>query len=109
MTILLRPKVRLSVGDIENFAVDFTDLLDSTEVISGPTVVELTTTDLTIANVAVNIAQIVIRHRTIEIGKGLQFSIQGQKLGVTYTLLIEVDTDSTPARHFERHIQIVGV
>jgi hypothetical protein len=109
MTILLRPKVRLSVGDIETFAADFTDLLDDTEVIENPVVDELTTSDLTIANVAINVAQIVIRHRTIEIGKGLQFSVTGQKLGVTYTLLIEVDTDSTPARHFERHIQIVGV
>ena len=55
MPVTLSPQYQISVSDLEAVAVEFTDHLDSGELLTGtPTVEEITTTDLTLANKALN-------------------------------------------------------
>ena len=104
MVMLLSETPVISVGDVEVFAIDYTDILDGTETLTGPTATEVSTTDLTIANVAVNVAAITVKGVTVAIGKAVQCKVSGQKLGTAYKLLVSVNTTSTPARTLVRHV-----
>ena len=88
------------VGETNNFAVSFAGVLDSGEVLTGtPTVVEVTTSDLTIANVAVNSSALTINERTVAIGNAVQFNVLGQLAANSpYTLKITAMTDASPAQ-----------
>lgn len=79
------------------YGVNYTTWLTSAELCNGtPTAVEETTTDLTIASVAVNTATFVdIRGNTVAIGKGIQFRVSGGTAGLTYTILVTTATDSS--------------
>lgn len=102
-----RPHVR--VDDLGNFAVSFAKELDSGELLTGtPTAVEQTTSDLTISNVVVNTSAKVIRGVTTAIGKAVQGHVIGFKVGITYDILVSVDTDATPdAGKMNRLITII--
>ena len=102
MAILLSELPTISVGETELFALDYTDLLDGSETLTGPTVAEVTTTDLTIASVAVNSAIQTINGVSVAVGQAVQFSVAGQKIDTTYKLLVTVTTTSTPARTLTR-------
>lgn len=94
----------ISEGDVEMLAVDFTDWLDSGELLTGtPTVAEQTTSDLTISNVAVNTAALTVLGNTVAIGAGVQAKVIGQ-LAATgeYSVLITASTDASPARTVKR-------
>lgn len=103
MVMALSEMPVISVGDTELFAIDYTDLLDDTETLTGPTATEVSTTDLTIANVAVNVAAVTINGVSVAIGKAVQFKISGQKIDTAYRVLVTVTTTSTPARTLARH------
>ena len=96
-------------GDTDTGAVDFTDLLDSGELVASATVTEVSTADLTIGSVAVNAAAIVVNDATVAIGKAVQWSASGPQAGTTYTFKVTATTDSTPARVLVRHFQAVCV
>ena len=85
---------------VRNAAVDFTDLLDGDEVLTGtPTVVDVNATgDLTIASIRKNTAAIVVNGRTVAINKAVQFSVSGFDADATYTLRVTCATDATPAQ-----------
>jgi hypothetical protein len=103
MTITLPQMPVISVADVEVFAIDYTDVLDDAETITGtPTVAEQTTTDLTISNVSVNSVAMTILDKSVGIGKAVQFKVVNQKVNTTYTLLVTVGTTSTPARTLKR-------
>lgn len=84
-------------GETRNAAREFIGDLLSAEVLSGtPTVVEETTTDLTITNVAVNSAAIIYPSRTVAIGKAVEFTVVGQLAATReYSLLITSTTDAS--------------
>ena len=103
MVLALSEMPVVSVGDTEVWAIDYTDILDSSETLTGPTCTEVTTTALTIASVAVNNAIVVINGVNVAIGKAVQFSVRGQVVNTMYTLLVTVTTTSTPARTLARH------
>lgn len=97
------------VGETKNAAVDFTQVLDSGEALTGtPLVVELTTTDLTITNKAVNTAVVSILGESVAIGKAVQFSVTGVVAGTTYEVSITVTTDSTPAQTLVKKVRLLG-
>ena len=80
-------------------SVSLAGKLDSGELLTGtPTIVEVTTSDLTLANKAVSTAQLTISGRTVAIGQAVQFKVSGGTAGTTYTIRITVTTDSTPAQ-----------
>jgi hypothetical protein len=80
--------------------VSFVGQLDSGELLTGtPIVEEVTTTDLTIANKAVNTAALTINDKTVAIGKGVTFTVADHLAsGSPYTIAITVSTGASPAQ-----------
>lgn len=99
MPIKLDQRPKVSVGSTEVVAVDFSEQLDSTEVLTGtPTVAEVTTSDLTITNKTVSTEAITILDRDVSVGKAVQFRVSGFKANTQYQIRITVTTTSSPAR-----------
>lgn len=100
----------LSEGDVDMVAIDYTDWLDSGELLTGtPTAVEVTTEDLTLANKAVSTSSLTINGVTVATGKAVQFSVQGQQAGTLYTVRVTVSTDATPARTAVRDVRFQAI
>lgn len=90
-----------SAGATRLVAVDYTDDLDSGELLTGtPTIAEVTTTDLTITNKVVSTGALTIDGRAVVAGAAVQCLVTGQQAGTTYRIRITVGTDSTPAQTF---------
>ena len=107
MTVELKQKRTISSGDTEIVSINFTDLLDSGELLTGtPTVAEQTTSDLTLGNKAVNTAtyEEAQTGNTVAIGAAVQFTVSPGGSTGTYTIRVTVSTDATPARTFERDL-----
>ena len=105
MPIAIPPRMQISEGATSKVSVDLTDDLDDGELIASVAVVELVSSDLTITNLAggantatVNTGTLVIRGRTVAIGKAFRFQVSGQDAGSTYTLKYTYTSDSTPPR-----------
>ena len=105
-----------AVGETNLFAVSFAGLLDSGESLTGtPAVVEVTTSDLTIANIAaasnkgtVNTSTIIINGVDVVAGDAVQFKVSGQLLTHTpYTIMITAGTDSTPAQTKVKYVRFM--
>jgi hypothetical protein len=82
-------------------AVSFLNLLRSGELLSGtPTVTEITSSDLTIDNVARNTGTITIDGVSHEASQAVQFRVASGHVATTghYRLRIDCDTDATPAQ-----------
>lgn len=90
-----------SAGDTLNAVVNCTDLLTSTELLTGtPTV---TCTGLTLASKVVNSAALTTpAGDTIAIGKAVQFSVAGGTAGTRYSIEVTVATTSSPAQTINR-------
>lgn len=94
-----RPKI--SAGATEIIKIDFTDQLDSgsDELLTGtPTVTEVTTSDLTLANKMVSTITMTILDREVAAGMAVTFKVTGQKAGTQYQFRVSVGTTSSPAR-----------
>jgi len=90
----------------EVLTFDFSSRLADVELLSGtPTVVETTTTDLTITNIAVNTVELNFDGYIIPIGKAVQCLVADGDVGtedkVTYELTVTISTDSTPSRKLQ--------
>ncbi len=106
MPVELEPRYPISINDVELVSIQYTDHLDSGESLTGtPTVVEVTTSDLTLANKAVNSATYVdsIVGNTVAIGAAVQFTVT-TTTAATYKIRVTVSTDASPARTFQRDI-----
>lgn len=90
----------MSAGGTRNVAIDFTDELDSGELLTGtPTIVEVTTSDLTLANKVVSTGSLTILGNTVATGAAVQFSVAaGSSLLGTYRIRITCGTDATVAQ-----------
>jgi len=100
--------LNVSVGDVENFEISYADYLDSGELLTGtPTIVEVTTSDLTLANKLVSTASLTILGKTVAIGEAVTFTCSGFLSGVTYTVRITVSTDAGNARTIARDLKLV--
>ena len=108
MPITLEELPSISEGDTEKVSVSFKDHLDSGELLTGtPTVVEVTTTDLTLGSKQVNTTAYTDKwNASIAIGQAVQFSVTGGSSGTTYTIRITVSTDAAIARTFVRDIKL---
>ena len=110
MGLTLEQTYTISVGDTEVIDVDFTPRLRDTESLTGtPTVVEITTSDLTLANKGVNTAEYenTVNGKTVAVGAGVQFSIAGGNAANSpYTIQVTVSTDGTPTRTMTRYLTI---
>ena len=110
MPITLPQRPAISVGDTEVVSVNYTDHLDAGESLTGtPTVVEVTTTDLTLGSKVVSTSTYVEADSgdTVAVGAAVQFTVAGGLVANSpYTIRITVGTDATPARTFVRDIQL---
>ena len=104
MTVALTEQYTISVSDIETVSVNFTRHLDNAELLTGtPTVVEVTTTALTLGSKQRNTSSYVDRNNiTVAASKAVQFTVTGGAAGVTYAIKVTVSTDAIPARTFNR-------
>jgi len=87
-----------SVGATKNVAVSFSGELDSGEKLTGtPTIVEDTTSDLTITNKTVSVETLNINKVDVPIGEAVQCSVSGfVSDNFPYTLNIVAVTDGSP-------------
>ena len=110
MVLTIDHTYTISVGDTEVIDVDFTQQLRSGESLTGtPTVVELTTTDLSLGSKAVNSATFenARNGKTVAVGAGVQFSISGgTAANSAYTISVTCSTDGSPARTLVRYLTI---
>lgn len=88
-----------TIGEIRNVSDSFIGKLDVGELLIGtPTVVEVTTSDLTIGNIAVNTKTLTINGAIVLPGQAVQFNVVGGVIGVEYIIKISVSTNATPAQ-----------
>jgi hypothetical protein len=109
MPITAQQQRTLSAGSTRIVRLNCTNDLDDGASLTGtPTVTEVTTSDLTIANKAVNSATYSdsVTQGTVAIGKAVICTVAGGTAGSTYTLRITVSTDSTPAETLVYDVQI---
>lgn len=97
----------LAVGETRNCAVSFVGVLDSGESLTGtPTIVEETTSDLTLTSKVVSTAALTINSKSVPLGKAVQFRVSGQlAAGSPYTIKITVGTTSTPAQTLVKYVE----
>ncbi len=95
----------MSASGTRNIAISFSDMLDSSEVLTGtPIVVEVANsnspnTDLTIANIVVSNTIKTINNKIVPIAEAVQFNVTGGTVANSpYNITITATTDSTPAQ-----------
>lgn len=99
-----------TVSEVRNVAVSFVGKLDSGELLTGtPTTAEVTTTDLTFSNQAVNTAALTINDKTVPIGMAVQFKVIGGVALSTYEITVVCGTDATPAQTLYGNVSMAVV
>lgn len=99
MPITLVPRRTVSVGDVEMLAVDCHVWLDAGELLTGtPIITEVGTADLTVSNISVSTAELLVNERTVAIGEAVQAKLLGWVEDVEYRIRITANTDATPPR-----------
>ena len=107
-THLPRERYTWKVGSTRTPRLSFDEVLNTDELLTGtPTIVEVTTTDLTIDNKAVSTSDLVIDNETVTTGRALTFRVSGHlTTNAPYTVKITVSTDATPAQTFVKELII---
>ncbi|MCP4304717.1 MAG: hypothetical protein GY788_07540 [bacterium] len=99
MTITARQLPEKAADGVGLVSVSFAPVLDTDELLIGtPTVEEVTTSDLTIDNVAVSTDFLDINGEAVPVGKAVRFRVSGGTAGTRYTLKVTPDTNSAPAQ-----------
>jgi len=109
MSVATAPQVQCKTeSDVRNVAVSFAELLDTGELLTGtPTIVEVTTSDLTLGSKVVNTAALTILGESVAIGQAVQFSVSGGDASTKrYTIKITATTDSSPAQTLVRNVEL---
>ena len=88
-----------SPGETKAVSVDVQDMLESGELATGtPTIVEVSTSDLTLANKVVSTGALTINGRTAAIGQAIQFTAAAGTANTSYRIRTTFTTDATPAQ-----------
>lgn len=83
----------VSTNEVRNVAIDFADVLDSGELLTGtPTVTG--DASLTITNEQVNTSLLTINGESVAVGAGVQFRVSPSTAGV-YTITVRCGTDAS--------------
>ena len=101
---------KVTVGESPNIAIDCQGILETSELISTLTsILEVTTTDLTIDNKAISTAALTINGVTVAIGKALTCRVAGALAGKQYHIQCKFVTNTTPAATRICDIYLIGV
>lgn len=96
------------VAETTNVAVSFVGWLDVGEVITGnPTVVEVTTSDLTLDNKTRNTTEITVNGKKVAESKAVQFSVAGGVVNTRYSILITFTTSGGQTRTYYLKLDVV--
>lgn len=96
-----------TVGETRNVAVSFVDVLDAGELLTGtPTVVEVTTSDLTLTNKAVNGSSLVVNGETCLAGQVVTFTVAGGVAGTAYEIRITAGTNAANAQTLQATVKL---
>ena len=88
-------------------SVSFVWTLDDDETLTGtPAVTEMATSDLTIANISVNVAEMEINGEDVAIGKAVRFTVDGGTVGTRYTMQVIGYSNSSPQQEIVSEIQM---
>lgn len=83
-------RIEMSEGASKTVSIDGTAYLEakgtSVTFSSVDSVTEITTSDLTLGAGSVNAAELLIKRRTVAVGKAIQFSVSGQQSGTNYRI-----------------------
>lgn len=100
----------LPVGATETVAIDFTDRLRDSALLTGtPLIVEVTTSDLTLGSKLVNTAAITINGTSVAIGKAVTFSATGATAGQSYTIKVTCSTNESVVQTWITNYQLQGI
>lgn len=108
MPKILEQQYDLSVSETEVVSINYSDVLDSGELLTGtPTVTEVSTANLSLANKLVSTATYVesFSGETVAVGKAVQFTVSTSTAGL-YQIRVSVATDSSPARTLVRDLYV---
>ena len=100
MPITLKQRATISAGATRLLRINATDDLDDGASLTGtPTILEVTTTALTLGSKTVNAATYTdaVTGETVAVGKGLQCTVAGGVAGTEYRIRATCSTNSTPA------------
>lgn len=96
-----------TVGETRNVAVSFVDVLDASELLTGtPTVLEVTSTDLTLTNKAVNAQAMTVNGVACLAGQVVTFTVAGGVAGTTYDIRITVSTNASNAQTLQATVRL---
>lgn len=97
MTSLAPQRCTMSAGEARLVSVDFTNKLDSGELLTGTVTTAVSPSGPTVSNAAVSTQALTINGVTVTIGQAVQFKITSVTAGETYVVTMTVATNSTPA------------
>lgn len=101
---------RIGAGETRTIRVGLQDALETGVTLTLVSITEVTTTDLTLANKAVNTATFDVDDNgvvtTVAIGQGVQFAVSGGTAGVTYAVRINCTTSDTVTQTIEYDQQV---
>lgn len=96
-----------TAGETRNVAVSFVDVLDVGELLTGtPTVLEVTTTDLTLTNKAVNSQAMTVNGASCVAGQVVTFTVAGGTAGTSYDIRITVSTNASNAQTLQATVRL---
>lgn len=96
-----------SIGSVRNVSISFAEQLCAGELLTGtPTVVEDTSSDLTIISKAISTSAKQINDVTVPTGEAVQCNVSGFANNFPYTLNISCDTDADPPQTLKGRIVI---
>lgn len=98
MTSTAPQRCTMSAGETRLVSVDFSEKLDSGELLTGSVTTSINPTGPTISNQAVSTGSLTINGATVITGQAVQFKITGVTAGEQYVVTMTVATNSTPAQ-----------
>ena len=111
MTIASPDSLRISSGSTRNVTVSFHDTLDSGVTLTLSTIAEVTTTDLTITNKAINTAEVTVPDNgetvTVAVGQAAQCTVAGGTAGLSYLVRITVTTSESETIEYDQRMDFV--
>lgn len=96
-----------TVGETRNVAVSFVDVLDEDELLTGtPTVVEVTSADLTLSNKAVNSGAMTVNGVACLAGQVVTFTVAGGVADTDYQIRITATTNASNAQTLQATVRL---
>jgi hypothetical protein len=105
MTIKAKQIQRKSAGEKLQVRVSFVELLPDSDTLTGtPTIVEVTTSDLTLSDKEINSTTITVLGEDVAASKAVTCFASGGTAGTTYTIRVTVNT--VAGAIFERDLSL---